>query len=234
MLRGTRLSAAALIPRMRAQEIISNNVANLSTDGYRRERLAFHSELAQAGGLPWPEQTVATRPDDSVATLTSTGNPLDLAIDGPGYFVVQKDGQERYTRAGSFRLMPDGTLATAGGYAVMGEGGPLNLPAGEVSVADDGTMRISGQAVGAVRIASVEADALVREGENLFSLAEGRATTPRDPNATVRQGHVETSNVEPVIELVEMLRVFREYESNHEAMTTAGSTLQKLINEQLG
>jgi flagellar basal-body rod protein FlgF len=93
---------------MRAQEIISNNVANLTTEGFRRDRLAFHTELSRAGGLPWPEQSVATRPDDSVATLTATENPLDVAIDGPGYFVVQADGEERYTGEGSFKIMPVG------------------------------------------------------------------------------------------------------------------------------
>jgi flagellar basal body rod protein FlgG len=219
---------------MRAQEIISNNVANLTTDGYRRERLAFHRELTEAGGAGWPEQRVATRADDSVATLTATGNPLDFAIDGPGYFVVEADGAERYTRSGSFQLGPDGTLTTLSGHAVMGPGGPLNLPAGDLSVSDDGTIRVSGQPVGALRVVSIDSDALVREGENLFSLAEGRVATERDPNAAVRQGHVETSNVEPVIELVEMMRIFREYESNHQAMTTAGSTLAKLIEQQMG
>lgn len=233
MLRGTRLSAAALTPRMRAQEIISNNVSNAVTGGYRRERLAFHQELTEAGGLPWPSQTLAARADDGAGPISPTGNPLDFAIEGNGYFVVESDGQERYTRDGSFRLAPDGRLVTAAGHQVMGDGGPINLPAGEVSVSADGTVRVNGAGVAVLRIASIDAADLRREGENVFSVTDGAGAGPADPNAAILQGHVESSNVEPVIELVEMMRVFREYESNFQAMNTAGGTLEKLINEQL-
>lgn len=233
MLRGTRLSAAALTPRMRAQEIISNNVSNAATDGFRRERLAFHRELTEAGGPGWPSQSLATRADDGSGPITSTGNPLDVAIEGDGYFVVEDEGQERYTRAGSFKLAPDGSLVTRSGHQVMGEGGPINLPPGDVAIGNDGTVSVNGAVVSALRVVTLAAGDLRREGENLFSIEPGKQPGPVDPNATVVQGHLEASNVEPVLELVEMMRVFREYESNFQAMNTAGGTLGKLIEEQL-
>lgn len=233
MIRGSRLNAQAMYPRMRAQEIISNNIANSATDGYQRERVAFRTELDRASGLPWPAQRVEGARDISGAGIQPTGGPLDVALVGPGFLAVQTANGERFTRAGSFQLGVDGTLITADGHAVLGDGGPLNLPPGEVSIGEDGAVAVNGVLAGALRVVEVAPEDLLREGQTLYTLREGAVAGPRPLNTRVAQGNLEGSNVETVTEMVEMIRILREYESNHKAMTVQGDTLKRLIEQQL-
>lgn len=233
MIRGPRLNAQAMFPRMRAQEILSNNIANSATEGYQRERVAFRTELDRASGLAWPAQRVDGARDASGAGIQPTGAPLDVALVGPGYFAVQAPGGERFTRAGSFQTGVDGTLQTADGYPVLGDGGPLVLPPGDVSIGEDGAIAVNGVLVGALRVSDVAPEDLVREGQTLYAVRDGAAAGPRPLNTRVAQGNLEGSNVETVTEMVEMIRVLREYESNNKAMNVQGDTLKRLIEQQL-
>ncbi len=232
MIRGSRLSAAALVPRMRAQEVIANNLANLQTVGFRRERVAFHRVLENAARES-AGQVLTSRMDDQSAEFSATGHPLDFAIDGPGYFVVRTPAGERYTRAGGFARDTNGLLATSRGHPVLGDGGELTLPAGEVSVAEDGSIRAGNATLGRLRVVSVDAADLVPEGEGLFALRDGAAPAEMSPATRVRQGFLDGSNVVPVSEMVEMLAIFRDYETNFRAMQVQGETLQKLIEQQM-
>jgi len=224
---------------MRAQEIISNNIANLQTDGFRRDRITFHAHYARAldgaggAGRNWPHQTVVTRPDDLPGAVYPTGGTLDFAINGPGFFVVQTPSGERFTRSGAFRVGPEGSLLTSGGHKVMGQGGEITLPPGNVTTGADGSIRVNDQVVDTFRLVSIDAQHLTREGQNLFSLSTGGVAGEASPNTLLEAGHLERGNVEPVIEMVEMLRVFREYESNFRAMNVQGDTLRRLIEQQM-
>jgi len=218
---------------MRAQELIANNLANLHTTGFRRERMAFHRVLQEETAKGAGAQKLVSHVDDARAEIFATGAPLDFGLDGEGYFVVKTPEGDRYTRAGGFQRTPAGALATAQGYAVMGDGGELSLPPGDINVADDGTVRVGSATVGRLRVATVAAEDLIPVGENLFSLREGAAPSDEGPTTLVRQGFLERSNVSPVDEMVEMLTIFREYETNFKAMRIQGDTLGKLIEQQM-
>lgn len=230
MLRGTRLSARALMPRMRAQELIANNLANVQTDGYRRERFAFQEVLAETSAAD-ANTRVSVRADLGGGALDATDAPLDVALDGPGFFVLSTTAGERYTRAGHFAENAAGQLVTPHGDRVQGEGGDITLPAGTAEIALDGTIRVNGQVVDRLKVVALDPAALVREGENVFALDPSRAPGPRPVETRVAQGHVESSNVEGVVELVQMMQVFREFETNHRAMSAAGETLGSLIDQ---
>jgi len=150
-----------------------------------------------------------------------------------GYFAIQTPNGERFTRAGSFEVGVAGTLQTADGHAVLGDGGPIALPPGDVSIGEGGAIAVNGVLVGALRVADVAAEDLLREGKTLYALREGAVAGPRPLNTRVAQGNLEGSNVETVTEMVEMIRILREYESNNKAMNVQGDTLKRLIEQQL-
>jgi flagellar basal-body rod protein FlgF len=152
--------------------------------------------------------------DLSTGSFRETGNPLDLALAGDGYFVVQTPRGERYTRAGSFTLDANGQLVTQQGELVVGEGGPITVPAGEITVSDDGTISVNGRTVDRLKIVSFRNPqaALVKEGESQFAAASG-ARAAEAVNVKVRQGTVESSNVNVVSQMAAMMHNSREFDS---------------------
>jgi flagellar basal body rod protein FlgG len=153
-----------------------------------------------------------TRVDAQAGALSQTDNPLDLALDGDGYFTVQTQNGPRYTRAGNFQVDEQRNLVTADGYQVLGEGGPINLPPGATNIAvdTDGTVSADGAAVGKLELARFAPNQMKREGGSLFS-ATGNKLTGDAPK--VRSGMLEASNVNIVRGVVDLVKVSRTYES---------------------
>jgi len=206
----------------RAMSIVANNVANVSTTGYKRENVAFDTYLME----PTPKDSFAfavdngTYRDTAQGATTMTGNPLDLAIQGPGYFPVQTKSGVRYTRGGAFQLDPQGNLVTAAGDKVLGDGGQaLNFPddARDIYIAGDGTVSAVDSTNAKIDIGRLKPaefaneQSLAPEGDNLFT-----ATTPPASDAkeigSIVQGAVEDSNVKPVEEMTRMIAVSRSYQ----------------------
>jgi flagellar basal-body rod protein FlgF len=201
-------------------DLTANNLANLSTTGYKTERLVTR-ELSErpAAAADLPEDVVFVdgwmlQRDFSNGSLQRSGNPLDAAIEGEGFFTVQTPQGTLYTRDGRFSMAADGQLVTRGGQPVQGESGPITLnPAGgEVSIASDGTLRQDGAEVGKLKIEAFDTPgALERVGDNLL-----RATDepPRAPEGMrVAGGFVEGSNVNAVLELTQMIQISQAYQS---------------------
>jgi flagellar basal-body rod protein FlgG len=239
--------------------VVSNNLANVSTAGFKRGRAAFedlmYQNLRQVGGqtsqdtkyptglnLGTGVRIVATEKDFQEGSLQQTGNPLDLAISGRGFFqVLMPDGTLAYTRDGSFKIDAQGNLVTTSGYAVQPA---ITIPAGaqSVTIGADGIVNanISGtvaptqigqlQTVDFINVAGLEP-----MGQNL--LVESAASgTPQigSPGqtglGTLLQGSLETSNVNVVEELVTMIETQRAYEMNSKAISTTDQMLQYLTN----
>lgn len=247
MIRGLWISAGALTPRMRAQEILANNLANASTDGFRQDRIAFRRMLADAAGNGGPDAgaTGAASPsaengfgaapqiesalDPISGPLAATGSRFDLAVQGAGYLAVQGPEGELYTRGGSLRLGADGTLLHQSGYPLLTEAGVLTIPAGaEFAVTEDGTISINGAAAGRVRLVTfADPGGLRHAGHGLVqSAAPGEA----DTGSRVLQGTLEGSNVDPVQAMVEMMVLLREFEANQRSILAQDSTVGRLIN----
>lgn len=215
-----------------AQELsnVANNVANASTTGFRVEGMIFSEYVNAIPGQPSQSQTRlgGRLVSDLQGDFVRTGGSLDLAIEGEGYFVVQTPAGERLTRAGSFLLDSNGTLVTKEGYAVQGAGGgeiTLDGAASDIVVAPDGVISAGGELVGQVRIAAADPTRLVREGGTLFRV-DGALS---DLDAKIRQGFVEASNVNPVLEIARLIEVQRAFELGQQFLASEGERIERAI-----
>ena len=241
MIKGMYRSASGMLPRIEKQEAIANNVANAGATGFKRN-IVFARELARAETKMAPrksdwEQTVANYVtiDFSPGVFDKTDNPLDLAIEGDGFFTLQADdGTTVLTRSGSFVVDSSGFLAYPGGFRVLGDGGPIQVGNGSLGVAQTGEVEVDGVTVGRiVPQAPADLDSLQRLGGSLFAVPEGVELLP-PLAATVRQGYLETSNVDVVNEMVDMIVAYRTYEANARALQIQDSTLDHLLGKVAG
>jgi flagellar basal-body rod protein FlgG len=257
MMRSLWISKTGMEAQQTQLDTISNNLANVSTNGYKRSHAVFedlmYQNLRQAGSnnseqatLPTGLQVglgtraVATSRMFSQGNLQQTGNSLDLAVRGQGFFQVQlADGTTGYTRDGSFQVSPQGQLVTNNGEVVAPG---ITIPAGAqgITVGADGTVSVSiagqtaPQSVGQLQLANfVNPAGLEPRGQNIFTetAASGAASTGapgQNGLGAMTQGFVETSNVNVVEELVAMIQTQRAYELNSKAIQTSDQMLQKL------
>lgn len=202
---------------MRELNTIANNIANLSTNGFRREGAVFAEHVkALDGGDPSLSLATLSRHyvDFSAGDISKTDNALDFAITGEGFFLVESAGGERLTRDGAFSLNEIGELVTPSGDRVLDEsGGAIVIPpqALNINVAGDGTIFADEQAVGRLGVVTADPATLLREGKNLFRADNGYAPAE---NAQVQQHALEGSNVSPVTELARLIEVQRMYEAS--------------------
>ncbi len=224
---GYYAACAGLKAQTRALELISNNVANLSTMGFRGQQATFHSLLSAApdmvnGALNEAVNNFnvvgAVRLDGSAGNLQSTGNALDLAIEGAGFFAVQTKAGTVYTRNGNFQVSVNGRLATSAGDLVLGENGPISVPSGEVSFSADGTLSVGGAVAGKLRIVEFAPGSDVEPLGNSYYSADAKDARPSG-SSNVRQGMLESSNVSSVAAVVQLLSVQRRAEMLERAMS---------------
>jgi flagellar basal-body rod protein FlgF len=206
LLNGMHSAASALRYWERKQEVVANNLANVSTTGFKAQRV--FAKLLD-GILPGAE----TSSDLSTGTLRQTANPTDVAIDGPGFFVVSTPNGERYTRGGSFRLDEKHRLVDNDGRPLLGVKGPINLLDAPIQIDGKGEVRQNGQIVDTLRVELPPKDAdLSREGESLWiPPATKQVLALKDRN--VKQGYIEESNVNSMSALIDMVTVQRAYAS---------------------
>jgi flagellar basal-body rod protein FlgF len=211
---GIYVATAGAVAQSNALDATANNIANASTAGFHGDRVTFREALTAARS---PDVASvgpgATRIDNQPGALLPTDNPLDLALEGDGYFAVTTPNGTRYTRAGNFQLDDARNLVTADGFAVRGEGGaPINVPAEAIaiSIASDGTVSADGTELGRLELARFQTSQMKREGGSLLS-ATGRALDGDAP--LVRSGMLEASNVNVVRGVVDLVKVSRTYES---------------------
>jgi flagellar basal-body rod protein FlgF/flagellar basal-body rod protein FlgG len=163
--------------------------------------------------------------------LDTTGNPLDLAIEGPGFLAVQTKAGVRYTRNGNFRVDAQGTLLSADGDPVLGQAGPIHLPSGPVSISNDGTVSVSETVVGRLQVAEIDPQNLKAEGNNYFEAPAGAATPAT--SSRVRQGMLEGSNIEPVSAAVNLVALQRHADFMQRTLRVFYSDFDRTAVEQL-
>ncbi|MGG5812156.1 flagellar basal-body rod protein FlgF [Falsiroseomonas sp. CW058] len=212
-----------LAAQRRATDVLAANIANAGTPGFRASQTVFAAHLSPQGRAAVPSggrdlaftEDRATWRDFTPGALQQTGNPLDLALPGEGFFALQTPAGERFTRAGRFTLSPDSRIVDAGGNAVLGEGGqPLTLPPGDVriEVKGDGTVLSESGPIGRLRVVRFEdPQRLLAEGERNFAAPPEQEPQPVAQPAVV-QGAVEESNVRPIAELTRLTAGMREFE----------------------
>lgn len=211
---------------------IANNVANASTAGYRREGYLF-SEYVRA--LEPQDRSISQANvgghffDATPGALSETGGTFDVAIDGEGYFLVETPRGERLTRNGGFQLDAEGQLVTHDGYRVLGDGGsPVAIPPDAVSVtiAPDGSIAADGAPVGQLGLVTADPTALAREGGNLLRATEEYQVVE---NPRLRQGFIEASNVNTVIEISRLIEVQRAYELGQQLLKDEDERISKTV-----
>lgn len=209
--------------------VVANNIANVNTTGYKSDALLFEEYLrspAQDAEFSGRDQRLsfvvdrATIHDFRSGGLERTGNPLDLALDGNAFFVVQVNGQDRYTRNGAFQINNQGQLVTNDGHQVVGTNGPIVFQPGDqdITFGRDGTITVregNNTNVASVRgklsvVTFEQLGVLQKQGANLFSVPNGVVANPA-LNAGVHQGIIEKSNVNGVAEMARMIEVMRAY-----------------------
>lgn len=226
----------------REMDIIANNIANLDTTGFKVESL-MHKTDAQAPAMtlggPKPVKFVTA---DGVARdfgqggLRQTGGPLDLAIEGQGFFRVMADDGERYTRDGRFRTDDLGRLVTQQGHPVMDEGGGeimVDPERGPLSIARDGTVSQGDERIGKIGLFTFESlAALEKTGDNQYRNTSNLQPQPAE-GAVLRQGMLEGSNVQAILEITRMIEVSRAYETTAK-MIDSEADLSRRSVERLG
>ena len=235
------LSMAAAKATMHRQEVVAHNLANASTNGFRAELAAFRAVPVRGDGASTRvyalESTVGY--SNAPGVVQTTGRPLDVAVKGNSWLAVQAlDGTEAYTRAGALEVNAEGVLTDVQGRPVVGDGGPLTIPANAtVEVASDGTVsakvgRERPQPVGRLKLVTPEAP-LQRDTDGLFRAAEGDLAA--DPAARLQSGALEGSNVNAIETMVAMIAASRQFEQQMKALQTAEQkeqTATKLLTPQ--
>lgn len=241
MIKGMYTSASGMIPRVQKQELIANNLANVNSAGFKKDRM-FTKELTAAEKRLMPKKADWEQPmvdqlfvDYQSGIFDKTDNPLDIAIEGDGFFQLQTpDGNTALTRAGAFTVNQDGYIAYPGGYLLKGEGGPIQVGGGKVNIAPTGVVEVDGSQVDRIQTMTVaDLDKLQRLGGSLFAAPQSEALIP-SVSAQLRQGYLETANVDVVHEMVDMIVSYRTYEANAKALQSQDQTLDHLFGKVAG
>jgi len=238
---GYYAACTALMSRAQALDTIASNLANTSTAGYRGRHNVFQSALAQAGTMQLSAINQAvnsfgvlggTRLDSAQGNLERTGNEYDLAIEGPGFFVVQTSAGKAYTRNGGFRISTDHQLVTASGDPVLGENGPVMILGAALSISADGTISTGGALAGKLQLVEFPAGSEMENlGQSYYSAPSGIAQ--QGSHSQIRQGMLEGSNVSPVSSVVDLITVQREAGMMQRVLALFHSDLNKTAAQEL-
>lgn len=237
---GLYAACAGLVARTQALDVAANNLANVNTTGYRAQQELFREVLASKGNrnLTSINQAVnsygvlgGSHVDIASGQLERTGNVLDVGIEGRGYFPVQTAAGVQYTRNGNFHVASGGTLVTSSGDAVQGAQGPIHIPDGEVAISADGTISVNGALAGKLRLVDfAPATPLAASGSGYYT-APSASEIPSQ--AQLRQGLLESSNVNPVATAVGLIALQRHAEMLQRALSTFHSEFNRIAAEEL-
>lgn len=236
-------------------EVLSNNLSNINTVGFKEDRAIFKTYLPDSqhptietpqaeliSGEPMdlaPYQTnnalvafECTMTDFSSGQLKHTGNALDLALEGNGFFCIQTPDGVQYTRKGNFSLNQDGILVTQEGFPVLADGGEIKIDDQDFAIDGEGNISVDGKQVDTLKIVNfTDPHSLKKVGNTLFAPATSEFTEEKAEGFTVNQGFIELSNVDAVKVMTEMLEVLRGFESYKKVIQSIDDVTSKAIND---
>jgi flagellar basal-body rod protein FlgF len=243
MIKGLYNSGTGMQPRMTRLEVVANNIANAATLGYKKDSLFIQvmrdAGLSQANGTGDMKGLDSKQfTDFSEGSYQKTQNPLDFAIRGQGFFVVETPQGIRYTRNGSFTLSPEGTVVTADGYPVMSTSGRIQVPRPDktstatITVNNRGEVTIGKTAAGQLRIAEfADMSSLKKAGQTFFTSDAPEKQATLDGHTTeVLQGSVEESNVEALGEMIQLVELTRSFETDQKTIKAQDTTLERAMD----
>jgi len=257
MIKGLYISAGGMLPFNHRQELVANNLSNSNTAGYKQDQ-AFVRELitadlylnenqiASSGQRPPmvnvsppafraavgdSSQVVQQFTDFSQGPMDVTGNALNLAIQGDGFFTIQTPNGIQYTRNGSFSINENGELVTNQGHSVLGQGGPINVSGGTINILEGGGVSVDGFQRGSLRITDFDKPyKMTKVSDTLFVPAAGGAGRNADAqDFTVHQGMLEGANGNSLDQMVKMIEISRQFELGQRAIRLQDETLQQAV-----
>ena len=245
MTRGLYIAGTGMMVQRRLMENVTNNITNVETTGFKKNYLITHSfDEVMLERINDPEY-VGLKPsvgnltfgtlvdqkylDFSQGGIETTGRSTDLAISGEGFFVVDTPDGERYTRSGAFALTTDGFLCDPNGNYLLGRNGRINVINSDFGVDESGAVIAQGNYVDTIRMVSFEDNNSLRnQGGNLYFSTAGAI---EGATGAIKQGFLENSNVAVAREMVDMITLYRAYETNQKILTMIDETLGKAVNE---
>ncbi len=235
MIDGIELAASGLDAYANVQEVIARNLANANTVGFKKNTISFKSILTDVNGVETSSLQTNYGVDQSNGNLTYTGNNLDIAIDGNGFFTLETDKGMRYTRNGQFQLSSNGEIITDTGSKLLGQSGPIIIPKGgrEIVIDNKGVVSVDGKGVGELIITNfTDLTKLVSTGDSMFTAPLETINENGDVKFRVAQGYLERSNVNIVMEMVDMITNMRSYEASNNVIKTFSDLMERLISSQ--
>ena len=253
MINGLYTSAIGMISQMKKIDVVTNNIANANTIGFKKDNTIIQSFSEQLlkrfdgslkktgkvvdeiGKVSYGNFISQVYTDFSNGSLTRTDGIYDIAIDGNGFFSVKfinenNEVVEKYTRDGSFTLNNERKLVTKDGYLVLGENGEITIPDGEFSISSDGSIYCEGEFIDKLKLQNISNTETLRKfGDNLYDATD--ETEFSGFNGTILQNYLENSNINIVSEMVDMINISRIYEANSKMIHTYDSVLQKAVSE---
>ena len=239
---GLYAACAGLMARSQQLDTVASNLANSSTSGFHGQKNVFGTVLAEAarhGSYNALNQVTnsygvlsGTMLDNAQGTFAQTGNPLDVALEGPGYLKVQTASGIAYTRNGSLQVSSTGKLTTALGDPVLGQSGPITLPPGAPTISSDGTISSGGAVVAKLQIVNfAPATIPLTQGSSYYTAPVSQEIAV--PGTGVRQGAVESSNVSPIDGTVELITAQRATEMMRHVLTMLDAEMDKTAAQDL-
>ena len=225
------LTEVGLFRQEKRYDIIANNLSNTQTVGYKKDVPVFQRVLSAALEYFLPEDAVASITVFQQGDLQSTRNPLDLAIEGEGFFKVQTPGGIRYSRSGNLRLNKDGVMVQSQGYPVLGRGREITLRGSHIRVDKDGTIWADGNNQGKIDLVTfADLGGLKKEGQTLYKL-EGEQEEKEALQSQVHQGSLELSNVNAMEEMIRLIDSLRTFESCHKVVQVEDELNARAVND---
>ena len=236
MIKGIYDSASGMMPRMTQQDAVANNMANANTIGFKKDRIfieAVGDAIARQikTDFDWQKPLIdKSFVDFSQAEIDKTGNELDVAIEGNGFFVVDTENGNRYTRNGQFHLDASGFLTDSRGDKVLSDSGPIVLEIENPTIDEDGNIEVNGEQAARLRIVKfADPQALIRTDGVDFA-APDNVQPEKASGVRIRQGYLERSNVSILNQMIDMITSFRNFEAGQKVVQILDGTTDKSIN----
>ena len=232
-----KAGAGAILQQMR-MDVYANNLANVNSAGFKADQPVFRFDLSEAGQKPAaPAEKISPYAlplecftNFAPGPLQPTGNPLDVAVMGEGFLEVQTPEGLRYTRNGHLSINADGVLSTAQGFPVMGQGGDISITGSRVEISENGEISVDGEVAGVLRIVAFDDPAkLQKSGDALFQTAGAGLMEAQDYH--IAQGSVESSNVNAIRTMTEIIDTMRIFETYQKAIRSVDDATSKTVNE---
>ena len=238
---GMYSAVSGSLAAMRRLDMITNNLANINTPGFKKDKMSFEGVLNGTASPGSDPQSINADPmmqkesvfiDYGTGPTTQSGNSLDLALEGDGFFAVTTPQGTAYTRQGNFRTSPDGTLVTVDGFPVQGANGTaITLLGSHIEIDSKGAIKVDGTEAGAISVVDfAKPYTLSKIGNAMFQPADGQAA-PQASTAQVQQGRLEGSNVDSITEMVQMIEVNRYFEACSKIIKNFDDVAAKAAND---